>query len=194
VFRNSRARNSKKRLNPSGFSHDIEIMKQTWIILSIFLICLASPLAAETVMIYTADQWSGPEERVGEDYVVFSLEDGLLETLFDAGHIVFNDYAPPLEEQDGTDRNRPALRLARSGGADYLVEIAVAYLPEGEGKASLPDSLDFRLSRVTDSRELATGSLAASGEADLSGDDPREICRDLGRILGNRLLRQIGSF
>jgi len=168
-------------------------MKQTWIILSFFLICMNGLLTAETVMIYTADQWSGPEERVGEDYVVFSLEDGLLETFFDAGHIVFNDYAPPMERQDGTDRNRPALRLARSGGADYLVEIAVSYLPEGEGKASLPESLDFRLSRVTDSRELASGNIGPSGDAAASGDDPREICRDLGRILGNRLLRQIGS-
>lgn len=140
-------------------------------------------------MIYTIDEWLDPENKIGEDYIVFTLEDGIMESLFDNGHILYNDYAMPLTEPDYSDTDRIALRLARSGGADFLLELDLVYPESGDDtRKVLPEAVNYRLSRISDARALVKGTVYTRNFTDRQGLNHQEICVLMGREVASRIL------
>ena len=175
----------KQKLINLSFFTDMSCMNRKIFITILELLLFLSCLGAETVMIYSSDSWYTPERRQGEEYILYALEDGMMEVLFDAGHIIYNDYAPPLTETDYGNRNRISYRIARSGGAEWLVEMTVLYQESGEEIHSLPLKVLFRLTNILSDQVLDTGEFWASDfDSDLGGSD-RDICRMMGEAIGN---------
>ncbi len=139
-------------------------------------------------MIYTLDSWLSLEKKEGEDYIVYSLEDGLMNDLFDAGHIIYNDYAPPMSQYDYSDRNRLSIRGARTGGAYWLLELEVGYFPDGEATALLPGSVSFRFTNIISEEIGFEGQLLTDEFLEDPSKTPRDICRDMGNTLSGLII------
>ena len=76
--------------------------------------------SAETVMLYTHEaEDSDFFERVGIDYAA-AIEDGVLDTFFEDGYIIFTYGLPAIDPETGPAVREPApLRVAKSGGARF---------------------------------------------------------------------------
>jgi len=122
---------------------------------------------------------------MGEEYIIYSIEDGLMDGLFDAGHIIYNDYAPPLTVMDYTDRNRASYRIARSGGASWLLELEIGYENEGEEINSLPDRLGFRFTNILNDQVVRLGEYEVADFISNTTDSERDICKSIGTALAS---------
>ncbi|MBI9102127.1 MAG: hypothetical protein JEY99_06915 [Spirochaetales bacterium] len=158
-------------------------MKRVLLLLILFISLFSPFLYAETVMIFSIDSWYTKERRMGEEYIIYAIEDGLMDSLFDAGHIIYNDYADPLTIMDYTDRNRVSYRLARSGGASWLLELEIGYENEGEEINSLPDRIGFRFTNILEDEVLRFGEYAVSDFIMNTTDSDRDICKSIGIAL-----------
>jgi len=135
------------------------------------------PAAADTVMVYTEDSGGVGAVKESRGY----LEDGIMESFFEAGHIVFNAFpetAEDLEEPEGFSE-RVSVRLAKSGGANLLLEIGMSFSEDEE--ELLPVSARYRF------YELGSGSLLAEGKVVLEEMGDRE---ELGK---EEILRRLGE-
>jgi hypothetical protein len=154
--------------------------------LSLGGLLLAAPLLASTIMIFTQDHRLDSGERAGEDYIVYAIEDGLMEVLFDNGHILFNEYDDPGAGEG--DFDRPALRLARSGGADFLLEVEIEYPPAASRPHRLPEIIKYSFSSLTAPGVIAQGVLYSRDYLDNPRQNQQEICVRLGRDVAGRIL------
>jgi hypothetical protein len=126
------------------------------------------PVSAHTVSFIVVETGLPPEQGVSE-YSGF-WENGLLDTFFDAGHIVSN--APVLRLDAPPSKQFPeeaagSLDEANAGGADYFV---LALLDYRAGSASGPGQVSLRLFRISPFRfireEKFTGPQSARAGED----------------------------
>ncbi|MFP4617900.1 MAG: hypothetical protein ACLFMZ_03560 [Spirochaetaceae bacterium] len=155
-------------------------------IFSLLFISSLLPAGAETVMIYTDKEKGEGDVEMSRGY----LEDGVMETFFDAGHIVFNAYPEMAEDATQPDgfSEKFSVRAAKAGGASLLLEIFIKFDANEENK--LPYSASYSL------YELKTGELLAHGEEDLPDkDDEKELGKEerlhrLGSAVASRVLEK----
>lgn len=170
-------------------------MRKT-IISFVLLILFGAIGSAETVLIYVGDTSASEEEFKLCLPLSSALEDGVMNEFFDNGHIVFNagikmrsDFPePPFESE------RLPVRIAKAGGAAYLLEIKIQYILEEKegGNFEVPRDLsaDFIFSHVTSERVLQQGGLGTSvfhrngGEA----PDPEKDSYILGQMIAKEAL------
>jgi hypothetical protein len=99
---------------------------------AVFLTVLAAavasaPVVAETVLIYLAPAEATAPSLDASRGIDRALEAGVMERLFDEGHIVF-DAGGRRESGAGISAHLPrSLLMARNGGADFVLLIALAY-------------------------------------------------------------------
>ena len=140
-------------------------MKPVYLLfIAIFL--ASSPLFSETVFLYTVSEGTEATLKTSVPY----LEDGIFETLFNAGHIVFNDSStkPVAERGLETHKEPEDFLTAKAGGASFLIEIYLHYRVEDDKE--VPIYADYRLFNVISGKLLADGTARVVS----SGDDESE--------------------
>ena len=125
--------------------------------LMFFLICLVfsvPPAGGETIFLCARD-----ESRIVESGNPSAVVEGLLESLFEIGHIVFDFQGGNIWDGGGL---KPMIRLAAEGGARYLVAVTVRSRYESISAA------EQKLDRVSSSAhyqcyDVRTGLLLGDG-------------------------------
>lgn len=163
-------------------------MKRYHLIILLLLLIPPAVLTAETVLLYTSDDWLTPEITRGADYIVPALEDGFMEAFFDAGHIIFNDQAPPLAVSPESGRMRNALLLAKRGGARFMVELEIIYDRNEDVPVPLPLEVVFSVTDVVSNRFLLEDRLFPQDFHRPEFTEQREVCQLLGATLAGRVL------
>ena len=159
-----------------------------WILYLLFsLLCSGFLLQAETVLIFTRNSLNPERQAVVE--LQSAVEDGVMETFFDAGHIVFN--AGIVTDNDSLDvpSERLSLRLAKSGGALYLLEIDLEYLEVEESVAVR--GAEYRFYNVLSGAELTSGSLSPD-EISTESDTPHAtVCSSMGAAIAGGAISRL---
>lgn len=169
-------------------------------VVSLFLLILPIMAEAETVMVYVR-YIATPVTDDEEAYkIVIPLEDGIMNEFFDYGHIVFNagvERAPTLP----FDGERESLRMAKSGGARFLLEVQVVCSPvENLAKTPQPEGSEDPAKKVLDIRhelqditfqfsQVQNGEILKKGKMPPKKvDGPKG---DLSFSLGQRIARMV---
>lgn len=147
-----------------------------------FVLFLPDVLFSETIFIYTVSEGTEDTLKTSVPY----LEDGIFKTLFDAGHIVFNDSSvnPVRERGLETYKEPEDFITAKSGGASFLMEIQVHYRIEKEKE--IPVYADYRLFNVISGKLLSNGtSRIAAGDETITSEKRLE---DMGMRMAENIL------
>lgn len=165
------------------FQPILEGMKPIYLLFTVIFFA-AAPLFSETVFLYTVSE--GTEDTLKSS--VPYLEDGIFETLFDAGHIVFNDSStrPVAERGLETYKEPEDILTAKAGGASFLMEIYLHYRVEDDKE--IPTYADYRLFNVVSGKLLADGTTRVVS----SGEDESE--EEKLEATGIKMVKNILSF
>ncbi|MDR0599865.1 MAG: hypothetical protein LBG84_07290 [Treponema sp.] len=166
-----------------------------WCLVLILPFAFFAPLSAATVSVLIVESGLPSGAARTESAVVW--ENGLLDALFDAGHIVSNipilrlDAAPgreiPLEARHG-------FYEARAGGADFFIMVLLTYgNPGGSSSAGpetggrpVPSGVFISVFTVSNEKLIYETSVTAR-----SGETPEEAFLDAKRNAGNIIPRLI---
>lgn len=161
-------------------------MKNRVFTLLLFILC-AALLQAETVLVFTRNSHNPELEAVVEQQS--ALEDGVMEAFFDAGHIVFN--AGVVEGNDTLDvpSQRLSFRMAKQGGAYYLLEIDMSYREVDE--SVLVASADYRFYDVMSGVVLTEGSLSTAEVKSRPDMSVKSICSAMGASIASGALAKL---
>jgi hypothetical protein len=153
------------------------------------LVIVAAFGFAETVMVSVRDESGFSDEGylAASRYQLTAVEDGIMETFFDAGHIVFNlgDY----EHFDGADiqRRYTVRAAAREGGASYVVQLALLFERDGDSSVR-PLQVEYELWEVGTGERIAAGTRSAPFEFGSRGSERGSRSAALGRRVATELL------
>ncbi len=139
------------------------------------MVFLGSSLSASslTLLVDTRDELPAEEMENSRSVKVVSIETGIMDTLFDEGHIFFNMYSSRIEgAEEAADAN--ALKYAEELGAGFLLVL----LPEEEGAS-------WRFYRV------GSASIEGRGYSDFHDTDPEKEIRERWISLGVSLAFEV---
>ncbi len=155
------------------------------IIISGVILFLPLLLSAETIFIYTVSEGSDATLKSSVPY----LEDGVMDELFNAGHIVFNASSTKPVKQRGLDTYKEPedLLTAKAGGASFLLEIAMHYTLEN-GK-EIPQNADYRLFKVSSGKILNIGKVRIEKDTGGEKKSGEKKLEDMGRTMVHKVLR-----
>ncbi len=158
---------------------------KTIFVCSILLINILMPVAAETVMIFSDKSLGLGDEQSAIRYV----EDGIMEVFFDAGHIIFNGTYQMISEgeEDQLFNDSPVYRVAKSGGASYVLNIQLRFTEDEEDL--LPVSASYTFIDLATEQSLASGLVPLEKGKDWKEREPHELVQSLGRRLGIEALK-----
>jgi hypothetical protein len=139
----------------------------------------------ETVLLYS----KSPEGVEDGAYSIFYMEDGIMDVFFQAGHIIFNgsskgggtNGAAGLPEELPF-KDRPSLRMAKSGGASLVLEVCLHF--SGRAEETLPESAEYLLIDVRSERSLAGGTVSLAQARGSEKLEDFELVRKMGREVG----------
>jgi len=170
-------------------------IKTTAAVVAIGMVALSVPARAATFTVQVVESGLSAEYAVLE--ASSAWEAGLMDALFDAGHIVSN--APVLRAEADWVLGDEDMNLAREGGADYLLLARLEYEPtEMESTAPADGAEPARVSprratlslvAVTPRRlvaEKTVESLEASSSGTVDQNRARELAREMTRCLKDR--------
>ncbi len=159
----------------------------------LILICalmVSLPVWGETVLVFTKNSLN--PEIPGVVELQAALEDGVMETLFDAGHIVFNAGVVVSNEKLDIPSERLSMRLAKSGGAYFLLEIDFSLnAPVSEEEALTPREASYRLYSVLDGGLLTQGDLVPEDVNDRPDTPVNDICIVMGESIASGTLGKL---
>ena len=151
---------------------------------SIFFII--SPSYAETIMLHLADAAGSKFHIENSIELATAVEDGVMELFFNEGHIMFNmglsaedPPEPPFKAE------RPAIRIAKTGGAGFLLEVA---LSSSDMAATLPSSALFQFTDIMSNLVISQGEVVVASIDLQRSTGERDICIFLGREIAMRVL------
>ncbi len=138
----------------------------------------------ETIFVYTVSEGT---DKTLKDTVPY-LEDGVMGTLFDAGHIVFNASTTKSVKKKGLPSYKEPedFLTAKSGGASFLLEIAMHYLKKD--KKEVPEFADYRLFNVISGKLLTDGKIRMEKDPPGKKKSKEEKLADMGRNMVQGLL------
>ncbi len=156
-------------------------LMRTIALASLLIIVGAAFAAGDTVMIHIVEKNFVPTEENGARLFASALEAGIMDSLFERGHIAFSS---GIEGR----RDSSVLRSsADAGGADVLVEAdLVCELVPGD-RTLVPREIVYSLTRVGSGEIIGRGRVAAftgSGGEPLVGES---LCFDLGLRVADRV-------
>jgi hypothetical protein len=157
-------------------------MKQKLIPVLALLAALAvsiAPLGADTVMVYTEETGGKGDVKMSRGF----LEDGVMSAFFEAGHIVFNAFPEMAEGKEEPEdfAERFSVRVAKSGGANLLLEIGMKFNDDEE--EPIPRSASYRFYELESGNLLAEGRVALSEVGDREKLDNEEMVKRLGEAV-----------
>ncbi len=145
-----------------------------WIVAIGFLVVLmvgvAFKASGDTIMVYLdyesrADE---PEEMV--QLLLLDIETGIMDVLFDEGHIVFNKPSASLQTELTQIGRSQALRsAARSGGARHVIDVVLELSIDRVRSRVRVVGARYRFVDVVDPEVVATGTMpmeTAAGSAE----------------------------
>ncbi len=142
----------------------------------------AVPVAAETILVYLAPaEETAPAAEISNG-VDRALEAGIMERLFDDGHIVF-DAGGRQEPGAGVAMHLPrSLLLARNGGAGFVLVVGVAYEHEEDRSVSIREA-HYRFTQVDGGVPIRHGTVYTSDVAAGGGLSDEEVPAAVGRAI-----------
>ncbi len=143
------------------------------------LILFGFPVVAETVMIYTTFPGIDLEEHPEALNLISAVEEGIMALFFDSGFIVFNAYD---ENRTFPFPERDSLILAKSGGADLLLELELFL--ETEGGIIFLDKVEYRFFETIGDLLLSGGTRSTSEEEGTPFDKSYAV----GELVANDVL------
>ncbi len=158
------------------------------------LLCVLVPVAmADTVLLYTMNDDFGKDDYAEADDPkrapsVTIVEDGVMSLFFDNGHIIFNaGYTDRMYSP--FDAEPLAYRLAKNGGANLLLEVALSYAQADEGVYATPITARYRLVEIP-SEKILTEALLETASLREGGIQPsgEELCFMLGQSIAAGVL------
>ncbi len=154
------------------------------LLLGILLLIPALFMYGETIFVYTVSKGT---EKTLKNAVPY-LEDGVLSVLFDAGHIVFNASSTESVKKRGLPSYKEPedFLTAKSGGASYLLEIAMHYMEKD--KKEVPEFADYRLFNVISGKLLTDGKIRIEKDPPGEKKSDEEKLTDMGRNMVQGLL------
>ena len=117
----------------AGNGTDIEDMEHFKRISALAFLLVAGITVGAEAHTFLVDTWENADREDLEEEERFNhiaLESGMMDVLFDKGHIFFNIYTS-FSEMDETPPTGSALKLAGEEGADFLIEL----VPDENGAA-----------------------------------------------------------
>ena len=160
------------------------------LLILLFGVFVATSGYGESVLVAVQDitdiQEADDEYAAASRFHLTALEDGIMEVLFDGGHIVFNlgNYEHSTESR--TQQRYTVRKVAEEGGAAFVVQLAVAFERTAEERLR-PSSVDYEL------WEVNSGSAVLSGErsAPFGFSDELEDRGSRSATLGRRIAEEL---
>ena len=165
-------------------------------IIAALVLSLPPALHAENLMVYievwdpdSLEQMEREDERLQILYFLSAVEAGIMEAFFEADYVVFNAGPMSGAEEGGKRSDAYVLTLARDGGADLLMRLAVRFefLRNGVPQPDLGVLSYYRVDggeqMLSDRMELAD---LIEGRIELSGEMGFKIGTEIARrVLDN---------
>lgn len=142
---------------------------------ALLLFLLSSSLSASSLTLLVDSRDDKPRGEMDMDQLiqVVSLETGVMDTLFDEGHIFFNIYTV-IGKTSTQEADETALEYAREQGAHYLLVLE----PDSEGSS-------WTLYEVSET------AVYGSGYMDISVTDPEKKVAERWISLGEMLAEEV---
>jgi len=146
-------------------------------IIALVLSLSALSLSGLTFLVDTHETMSLNDMETDRKIRVVSVESGVMDTLFDAGHIFFNMMTIP--DEDGVTAGlEDSIELARNEGVDYLILLT----PDDGGTS-------WALYHIARSSALDEGYVDFSGTDDTLDD--RERWSQVGSIAASQMMARV---
>ena len=160
-------------------------MKKTALSL-VLLGILLSPAYTETVMLFSEEPTGMGNER---DSVIY-VEDGIMDVFFSAGHIIFNGGYQQFDQESAaaqsTFGDTPSFRIAKSGGADYMLQVQLEFTPDKQD--SLPVKAHYSLYHLNSEEKLAGGEVLLTEAGEREELEEEVLVRRMGRYVGTKAM------
>ncbi|MCF7913764.1 MAG: hypothetical protein K9L66_01210 [Spirochaetaceae bacterium] len=160
-------------------------MKKTVLSL-LFLGILLSSAYAETVMLFSEEPTGIGNER---DSIIY-IEDGIMDVFFSAGHIIFNggyqQFEPESAAAQSTFGDTPSFRIAKSGGADYMLQVQLEFTQDDQD--SLPVKALYSFYHLNSEEKLAGGEVLLTEAGEREEMEEEVLIRRMGRHVGTRAM------
>ncbi len=144
-----------------------------------------SGAAAETVMVYVQDApESGyiTEERIEN---ASAIETGIMNVLFEEGHIVFN---AGIRLDEGYVPDDLKIRLTRIGGARYLLVVGIG---SPDPDSQIPTYLSFHFIDTAEKESLKEGAILLEDLAIETETGALEACDEFGAKVAAMVLETL---
>lgn len=121
-----------------------------------------------------------------------SVIEGALDGLFESGSIGTN--SRPVAGSAASFLEYGPRKDSAEASIDFVIVILAEYAeaPESQGKASVP-SCRYRLLRVADGTEVATGRLPAAAPASAALTDVLKACKSMGKAIASACGRVLST-
>lgn len=133
---------------------------------TVLLLGAAIPSSANTIMVYLdyESRAGEPEELVRP--LLLDIETGIMDVLFDAGHIVFNmPVASVSTDLSQIGRSQALRSAARDGGAGHLIDVVLELSIDRVRSRARVIGARYRLVDVVDPEVVAAGVMAVENTA-----------------------------
>jgi len=155
----------------------------------LFLCLSLAALPADTVMLFSEVPTGSGNKQ---DSVIY-VEDGIMEVFFGAGHIIFNGGFQEYDDQEPEDgaqetfADTPSFRVAKSGGASYILQVQLKFTEDEE--ELLPQKALYSFFELNSEKMLADGVVLLSEAGDREELEDKELIRRMGRQVGSQALQ-----
>ena len=160
-------------------------MKKTALSL-LFLGILLSSAYSETVMLFSEEPTGIGNER---DSVIY-IEDGIMDVFFNAGHIIFNGGYQQFDQENTAARSTfgdtPSFRIAKSGGADYMLQVQLEFTQDDQDP--LPVKALYSFYHLNSEEKLAGGEVLLTEAGQREEVEEEVLIRRMGRHVGTRAM------
>jgi len=158
-------------------------MKKYWLFLICFF-CTVFSVWPESILINirrndTADY---NEKTL---FLAYAFEDGVMDELFESGHIIFN-----TELKNGSSADDVPLFLAREEGAEYLLNIYISCRESENPEDNLLTSVEFTLFDVARNQTVTAGKISIENQPD-TGQTARDVSFTLGKQTAQKSLEAL---
>ena len=161
-------------------------MKKITVIL-IFSILLFQAYS-ETLLVYTRNNVEAEEDFPAAVLKAqAAVEDGIMSVLFDDGHIVFNAGVVKDEEDLDIVSDRVSVRVAKNGGASWLVEVDLYYTQSGDEKQFT--KAEYSLYDLNKDEQLISEQVSVQDVRTRDDQKLDELCQLLGEGIGFHVAR-----
>jgi hypothetical protein len=151
----------------------------------IVVLSAAGAAVADSVMVSVRADAEYPEQsRLG--FYLSSVESGIMDVLFERGHIVFN-----RAQQDSVANTSQVVEMADDGGAGFVVDAVVSFGYTAD--ALVFDRIDYSWMEIGSGRAPETATIGVDAVDNGEGGKTERVGYALGRRIGALFAGAINS-